>query len=506
MLPVVTGVALGFSFPPFGLGPLAWIALVPLFIRWAHARSARRLYVEAYACFLVACVVAFHWVLLHPVHNAALASLGGLLFFPLLLSLPIAVSLPFRKRWGMIGGLLALTAMHVSMEWALHHGPFAFPWPVLAHTQSTVDPFRQMADLSGPSTLSAWVILLNAGVTLAITAWRPLVRCGTLGAVALLLVGPALYGWARADNPLRAGTHTQALLVQPGVPASEWADLESPIRLNRLLRLSNAALDTSDRVDTVIWPETALYLPADSTSRSDRVRHLRAWANQRNIALLTGAIVEVGDAPTQEGRYYNTVLLFDARGAQSYRKNYLVPFAEFVPLVDQLPGLSALRVPAGGVAGYERGQEPSTLATASFQAGALICFESLFTHHIRAYVNPALTAPSVDFLVTVAQDGWWGPSAGYRQHIAFSQLRAIASRRAMAFVTVSGQTGLIGPKGRLHAATEWMTPTVRRVEIPHVTALSPYIRFGDLVSGFALLVTAACAAIAMGWIMQRSGQ
>lgn len=503
VLPLVSGVLLGFSFLPYGTGPIGWVALVPLFIRWTRAQSARRLYVEAYACFLVACVIAFHWVVFHPVRDAAAASLGGLLFFPLLLSLPAALAVPFRKRWGILNGLLTLIAFHISLEWTLHRGPFAFPWPLLAHTQATVDPFRQMVDLSGPSTLSAWILLLNAGITTALLARRRWVQGAAVGAVVVLVLSSALYGRFRVETPLRVKTHTQALLVQPGLGASAWADLDSPVRVNRLLRLSSAALDTSSPANVVIWPETALYLPADSTTQATKVDRLQAWSAQQHTALLTGAIKASRRDAGRQGQYYNAALLIDSTRVQSYRKNYLVPFAEFVPLVDRLPGLHRLQVSAGGVAGYKRGRLQPTLAGDLFHAGALICFESLFSHHIRSYIDPAITTRPVDFLVTIAQDGWWGPSAGYQQHVAFSQLRAIATRRAMAFVTVSGRTGLIDPRGRLIAATEWMTPTVRRVEIPHATFLSPYVRFGDIISRMALLASTACALVAASWTARR---
>jgi hypothetical protein len=51
-----------------------------------------------------------------------------------------------------------------------------------------------------------------------------------------------------------------------------------------------------------------------------------------------------------------------------------------------------------------------------------------------------------------------------------------------------------------------MTPTVRRVEIPHATTLSPYIRFGDTVSRLALFITSVCVVWAIGWMVQRPGR
>ena len=139
------------------------------------------------------------------------------------------------------------------------------------------------------------------------------------------------------------------------------------------------------------------------------------------------------------------------------------------------------------MAGYRRGIRRPALRDSTFHLGALICFESTFSHHVRAYLAEA--TPPVDFLVTLAQDGWWGPSPGYRQHLAFSQLRAIESRRAMAVVTVTGTTALIDPQGDLVTSIGWMERFARRVTIPHATVRTPYVRYGDWLGPIALLLT-----------------
>jgi apolipoprotein N-acyltransferase len=466
------------------------VALVPLLVRWAQAESAQHLLVEAYGCFLLACSIAFYWVVRHPIPNAAMASLGGLLIFPMLLSLPVGAAFLVRKRWGLGQGLTAFVAFYLLMEWGLHHGPLAFPWPLLAHTQATFDPFRQVVDLSGPSALTGWLLLINSSVAVALLTPQRGIRWSALLGAGLLLAGAALYGWHRLEQPVDSDGATSALLVQPALPPLTWADVDSPARVDTLLRMSNAALDTSTSVDLVIWPETAVYLPADSATRHDRIKRLQTWSQQRRIVLLAGAIATTPAIHSAGMMYYNTAFLVDSSSVQRYRKNYLVPFAEHVPFSEYVPRLRALSVPAGGVAGYGRGQSQPPLVARSFRTGVLICFESLFTPYVLSYVRPASTSRAVDFLVTVAQDGWWGPSPGYQQHMAFSQLRAIATRRAMAFVTVTGQTGLIDAYGQLSSNIGWMMRTARRVTIPHVTALSPYVRYGDWLSAWAALATA----------------
>lgn len=503
LLLLLSGVALGVSFPPYPLPPLAWVALVPLLLRWATASSAGRMLAEAYACLGIACGVAFYWVLLHEIPSAALASLGGLILFPFLLALPFAASIPFRKRWSLGPGFAALVVFYLAVEWGISHGPLAFPWPLLGHTQATLDPFRQLVDLTGPSLLTLWLWALNGcffGLFITRNWWS---RSAMAVVAGLLIGGAALYGTHRMNAPIQNDGRTEALLVQPAIPPLRWADTSDTTRVATLLRRTETALDTTS-VELVVWPETALPVWHDTAARRAAYDRLQQWTAVHDVALLSGAIEPASTLEGGARTYYNAALLFRPEAVQRYRKNYLVPFAEHVPFSEYLPSLQAFNVPAGGVAGYARSRLQPTLVTPAFQLGALICFESVFTHHLRAYVAPRGTSRPVDFLVTIAQDGWWGPSPGYRQHLTFSQLRAIAVRRAVAFVAATGRTALIGPRGQLSGTADWMESTARRVSIPHVTALSPYVRHGDWLSVLALLATAGlCLAASIQYLQNR---
>jgi apolipoprotein N-acyltransferase len=96
---------------------------------------------------------------------------------------------------------------------------------------------------------------------------------------------------------------------------------------------------------------------------------------------------------------------------------------------------------------------------------------------------------SVSYFVVLAQDGWWGNTAGYEQHFAITRLRAIETGRAVVQVTVTGTTGTILPNGTSVDETEWMDRTVRAYEVPVYRGTTPYTRFGDLpVLLFGLLL------------------
>ena len=450
---------------------LAWGALIPILLRWIRVPSARRMYVEAIGMWLTASAIAFSWPLLHPSTVTALASLGGLLTLSMLGAIPFALSVLVLRQLGLLSGLGALIVFALSMEWILQIGPLAFPWTFYGHTQAATAPFNQLAALGGVGLLSAWVLVLNAAFFLILSSrFRTL---GTIVALTVLLAGVG-YGNHRLQSPLEPVRTTSALLVQPGLSASTWAEVHNPERVEHLQRLTESALTnrpTPDEPPLVIWPETAL--PPTWTPPGDAAENLQQWANEHSIQLLTGAI-RTAESPSI---YYNSAVLFRPQvPAQMYDKNKLVPFAERVPFVNAVPALQSFAVPAGGVAGYARGTETPVLKSDTFNAGALICFESTFGALARSYVRRAEPA---DFLVTLAQDGWWGQSLGYHQHFAFTRLRAIETGRAMAMVTVTGITGLIDPHGEARSTTEWIQQTAQWVDIPHYRLDPPAIYWGS---------------------------
>lgn len=471
---VLSGLLLGFSFPPFPTYMLAWIGLLPVLIGWARARTAEAILREAFAAFFIAALIAFHWTLGHVFWIPALASLGGLLLITLLMALPFGASLPIRNKYGTEAGLTALVSFSLSLEWLLHQGPWAFPWMLMGHTQAEAFPFNQMAALTGVSGLSLWVWILNIG------SWAVLQTQHARWASVVLVLGiaaPLLGGWMRTEQEASPSGATTARFVQPAVPAAEWADLADSSRVDALITRSDSG-EAATSPTLVIWPETALPPHVPQVAR-----RVQQWTNRSGHTLLTGAIREASSAP---GVFFNSAVLFQPHAApQVYDKHHLVPFAEHVPFAEALPFLEWLAVPAGGVRSYRVGTEWPLLRSNGFALGALICFESAFSAPARRY-----TQAGAHFLVTLTQDGWWGSAQGPRQHLAFTRLRAIETHRAVALVTVSGITALIGPTGRTNGTIPWMRSAAPTVQIPHFSARTHYTRLGPVVYWIALAFTA----------------
>ena len=161
---LVAGVLLGLSFPPSPLYGLAYVALVPVLVRWSRLPLGWMLLRETYSTFLIMTAIAGHWVLLHESALTALTSGLGLLLVPVPMTLPVVASALVKRRFGVRMGFVVLVSFWLAMEYVVAHGPGALPWLLLGHTQANASGFNQIADLAGVGGLTLWIWLVNGAV------------------------------------------------------------------------------------------------------------------------------------------------------------------------------------------------------------------------------------------------------------------------------------------------------------------------------------------------------
>ncbi len=507
-----SGLLLGFSFPPFPTYMLAYVALVPLLIRWSRLPLGWMLLREAYSTFLVMTAIAGHWVLFHENALTALTSGLGLLLLPVPFTLPVVAAAVVKRRFGFKVSFVVLVSVWLTVEYTMAHGPAALPWLLLGNTQANASLFNQFADVAGVGGLTLWIWLVNGAIFWALEARPVPARVAMATCAVLLFAAPIVYGQWRLPQLETSTESAEVAYVQPAVTPHEWADVKSGSRVDLLATLASERLRAipadSLRPSLIVWPETALPVYPDIRRQRDLYARLARWTELHDVSLLTGAITRYDSAPAltveavvaekyaQVTPYYNSALFFGAaRRPQQYDKIYMIPFAERVPLVEWRPALAALGVASGGVGGYGLGRRGQLLDRGDSRFGTLICYESLFGDHVRE-----LVVQGAEFLVVLAQDGWWGQSAGYQQHFALTRLRAIETRRAVLMSTVTGRSGLIYPDGSAPHTTDWMEQTVQQVSVPVLHEPTYYTLNGDWI-GRGSLFLSLFLGLAWGFIV-----
>jgi apolipoprotein N-acyltransferase len=120
-----------------------------------------------------------------------------------------------------------------------------------------------------------------------------------------------------------------------------------------------------------------------------------------------------------------------------------------------------------------------------------ICIEAAYPSIVRTF-----TAEGADVLINISNDGYLGPTAVMRQHLANAVFRAVENDRPLLRVTNSGITAFITGAGEVKDETNGFQRTVRTWSLygsqPHTTF---YTRYGDLFAGTSALLTAVICVL-----------
>ena len=100
-----------------------------------------------------------------------------------------------------------------------------------------------------------------------------------------------------------------------------------------------------------------------------------------------------------------------------------------------------------------------------------------------------------DMLFVITNDGWWGNSPGHKQHLEFSKLRAIETRRSVARSANTGISGFINQRGDIIEQSKYWEQTALRNTIKTNDKLTFYVRYGDYIYKIAVFLTALLVAM-----------
>lgn len=175
---------------------------------------------------------------------------------------------------------------------------------------------------------------------------------------------------------------------------------------------------------------------------------VRDLATRHHVWVLLGSDdAELRPGTVKDIDYFNSAFAVSPDGelAGMYRKRRLVIFGEYVPFVKWLPFMKYLS-PAGD-SGFTPGEKPMPflLRSLGVTTSVLICFEDTFPHIAREYVTRTM-----DFLVNLTNNGWFGESAAQWQHAATSVFRAVENRIPLVRCANNGLTCWVDAQGVMH--------------------------------------------------------
>jgi apolipoprotein N-acyltransferase len=258
------------------------------------------------------------------------------------------------------------------------------------------------------------------------------------------------------------------------------SNAEMQLLIDRHLSMSETALKQLPNDGTprlVIWPESPMNFTYGNDSELRNLLVRFAIANQ------TAVLFNSQEAAPNDG-IYNSAIMVNPQGSliAQYDKIRLMPFGEYVPLPRWVPGASMV----GAIVGdFTPGTNYTLMKVGDVRAGVFICIESAYPSIARSF-----TRDGADVLINISNDGYLGPTAVMRQHLANVVLRAVENGRPILRVTNSGITAYITPEGEVQDATEGFQTAVRIWRLDRIENASTfYSRRGDWFVAFSTVIS-----------------
>jgi apolipoprotein N-acyltransferase len=507
---------------PFTL--LIFAGWVPLL--WIEDRvgSWRKLFGLAYVHMVVWNIAVTWWVA-----NASLpGALGAFFANSLVMCIPWILMYFTKKKFGRWIGYGSLIVYWLAFEYIHHNWELSWPWLTLGNAMATHPEWVQWYEYSGSSGGTLWILLSNVIVYALITEYRNYGRTRTYYWSAfiwvLLLVAPILCSKMilNGEKKIVIAAIPEAtrniVVVQPNIDSYK-EKFTSPVndQLQKLIVLSEKLID--DNTTLVVWPETAIPAQIWENEITTSVVYAPVWsflARHPRISLLSGIdsykdygpdknkATKTSRQDKETGNYYdafNTAAFFEADTTLNvYHKAKLVPGVESLPSF--LNFMSKSFESFGGISGtLGRDKEPTVFIPwdEHFKAAPIICYESIYGEYVTGYVRRG-----ANILTIITNDGWWGDTPGYKQHMNYARLRAIETRK---WVVRSANTGIscfIDPLGNVINPQPWNIATSIKMAIPVDNRQTFFVKHGDILSRAALVVSLLLILLNIGsWVKRR---
>ncbi len=465
---LISGIILSFSFPPFPLGFIAYISLIPIFF-WIKQGSISHHFRLGYIWGFGFQTSLLFWIFNSDITGAIMTCL----FVPLYSGLLFMISRFLFQRYRQYS-IIIFPLLWTSIEYLRSIGVLGFIWMSLAYTQTYYLPLIQFSEITGMFGVTFLICLINVIIYfLSDSVFRmvrkefSLKRAVTVTTVLLfilsaLVVTPLIYGMKKSNIGIDSHNTIKVSLIQGHIDMDQKIDAKFKDNNFRIYQDLTERAVAEYSPDLVVWPETA----TASYLRNDfkYINWLRRIVRMVNTPLLTGSL-DFELIRSESGNYfkqYNSAVYF--RGPRStgewYAKIVLVPFGEWFPYEDKFRIFQNLDF---GQANFTPGNEYSIFSlgseivepdsTVSVQENSLnepvnfsaaICYESIFPGFIRKFCEKGS-----QMIIVVSNDNWFGRTSALYQHSQYAVFRAIENRIGVANCSNSGISSIIDPYGRV---------------------------------------------------------
>src|SRR6056297_182304 len=488
-------------------GIILLIALIPLLLVEDYIYQNRQknksivLYGYAALTFSIWNTLTTFWI-----HNASLVgAIAAVIVNTFLMSTVFWMFHLTKRKLGAQFGQFALIVYWVGFEYMYLNAEISWPWLNLGNGLAKDIQLIQWYEYTGTLGGTLWILLTNILLFNLIRSYftnkinKSFIIKTT--ALVLLILIPILTSLILFNNYKEKGKEYSIAVLQPNIdPYNDKFSGLSPFQqLHIILNLADRITDS--KTDYVVAPETSLdnNIWINNLEDNNSIQAIQQFVNKwPSVNFIIGidafkkykADEEL--TPTvrytkQGGFYYdafNSAIQIDTTGyIPVYHKSKLVVGVEKMPYPKLFKMLENVILDLGGTSGSRGTQDYRGTfkhTTDETRIAPVICYESIYGEFVTDYIKNGAT---LIFIIT--NDGWWGNTSGYKQHLNYAQVRAIETRRSIARSANTGISAFINQKGEIIQQTGWWVPAAIKNTLRANKELTFYLRSGDYIGRIA---------------------
>ncbi len=479
ILPVLSGLLLVAAFPPFNLGWIAWVAMVPLLVSISQKEK-----LEALKAGFICGVIYFGGVIPWVVTTL---SIYGHISFPIAVFLALLLICYLALYISLFGwlirffghspeALLASAPVFVCLEYGRTYFISGFPWALLAHSQAENLSVIQIASIAGTAGVTFLIVLVNSTIAFSILKFRESGKLPIAVPLAALIAVLGNSAWGNSEikameKANAKGQNFQVAVIQGNIDQDKKWDVAFREKvISTYFDLTRK--EATKNLDLIVWPETAI--PFVYGKDKDRTNRLLKLTEEISTPIIFGGI-GVKENGEERPDFFNRAYAIDRYGlAGQYDKIHLVPFGEYVPFRKLLFFVDKITDAVGTDINEGTSVEPILVGTVPI--GMQICYEIKYPELTREFVKNG-----AKLIVNITNDAWFGKSGASAQHMASLPFRAVENRVPLVRSANTGISGFVTAAGKMVARTDiFKTASVTHtVKIPQTTGTF-YTKNGDL--------------------------
>lgn len=479
---------------------LLFFAWVPLFIienTISNSETLKRKKLKligfVYLSFFIWNICVTWWIYYASFGGAAMAIVCNPIFMCVVFMIWHNLKRRINKPWA----IWLLIPIWLGYEYGHTLWDLTWSWLILGNAFAFNHNWVQWYEFTGTSGGSLWVLIVN--ILFFNLIKNKSFNVKAIAQPALVLIVPIIISYVivfTANQTHTTGSY-KTVIVQPNVdPYNDKFYFAPEKQLHKLLVQINGKIDTSTKF--LVLPETFLtenYVEGkENDSYSLHFLIDSVLKNYPKLTIITGAntfhVFSANETPSSTARkdgnsgeyfdVFNTGLQLNNEGVTYYHKSKLVPGVERMPFPILFKPLESLAINLGGTMGSLGTQEERSVFLShnkKVSIAPVICYESVYSDYVAEYVR---NGANLIFILT--NDGWWENTPGHRQHLAYSRLRAIETRREIARCANTGISCFVTPYGEIEQATPYWEQAIITKNMSPNNEQTLFVKFGDIIS------------------------